>query len=98
MVKIIEDRDGRILNAAIQLAKTDGYQWITRDAVAEIAGVAPATVNTAYGTMPALKRAVLQAAIEGSILEIVAQGMADRHPIVMEAPEGVRRAAAAAMV
>lgn len=98
MVKIIEDRDGRILQAAIEQAKTDGYQWITRDAVAEAAGVSPGTVNTAYGTMPALKRAVLQAAVDGGVLEIVAQGLADRHPIVMNAPEDVRRAAAAAMV
>lgn len=34
----------------------------------------------------------------GGVLEIVAQGLADRHPIVMNAPEDVRRAAAAAMV
>lgn len=98
MVKIIEDRDGRILNAALEQAKTDGFQWITRDAVAEAAGVSPGTVNTAYGTMRELKRAVLQAAVDRGVLEVVAQGLADRHPIALEAPEDVRRAALAAMM
>lgn len=98
MVKIIKDRDGRILNAALEQAKTDGFQWITRDAVAEAAGVSPATVNTAYGTMRGLKRAVLQAAVDRNVLEVVAQGLAERHEIVMNAPEDVRRRAAAAMV
>lgn len=95
MVKIIEDRDGRILGAALDCALRDGYQWITRDDVARAAGVATGTVNTVYGSMRALKRAVLTAAVEKGIMEIVAQGLADRHEIVMAAPEDVRKAAAA---
>lgn len=97
MVKVIENRDARILEAAIEAAKVEGYQWITRDRVAEAAGVSPGTVNTAYGTMPDLKRAVLRAAVERGIWEIVAQGLADRHPIIMDAPPEIRSNALAAM-
>lgn len=97
MVKIIEDRDGSILKAAVRLAEEVGFQWITREAVAKAAGVAPGTVNNAFGTMPDLKRAVLREAVTAGILSIVAQGLAERHPIVMNAPEGIRRAAAAHM-
>lgn len=97
MVKVIEDRDERILEAAIELAKKDGYQWITRERVAAQAGVSPGTINTAYGTMPALKRAVLSAAVDRGIWEIVAQGLADRHQIVMDAPPEIRSNAAAAL-
>lgn len=98
MVKIIEDRDNRILNAAMDLAKADGYQWITRDAVAALAGVSPATVSNVFGTMRDLKRAVLREAIARGEHRIVAQGLGDQHPIVMEAPEDVRKAAAATLV
>jgi AcrR family transcriptional regulator len=94
MVKIIENRDGRILDAALQLAESDGYQWITREAVAALAGVSPGTINNVFGTMPDLKRAVLKAAVERRVIPIVAQGMGDRHPIILDAPEDLRREAA----
>ncbi len=98
MVKVIEDRDSRILNAAMECAEADGYQWITREQVAAAAGVSVGTINTAYGTMRELKRAVLTAAVERRNLALIAQGLADRHSIVMEAPEALRREAAAHMV
>lgn len=81
------------MDAAITLAQAIGYQWITRDQVAEAAGVAAGTINNAFGSMVGLKRAVLQAAVERGIKEIVAQGMADGHPIARAAPAAVRRAA-----
>jgi len=94
MVKIIENRDGRILDAALQLAETDGYQWITREGVATLAGVSPGTINNVFGTMPDLKRAVLTEAVKRRIIPIVAQGMGDRHAIIQDAPEDLRREAA----
>lgn len=97
MAKIIEDRDNRILNAAMDLAKDNGYQWITRDAVAELAGVSPATVSNVFGTMRGLKRAVLREAVKRADVAIILQGLGDRHPIVMDAPESVRQAAVASL-
>lgn len=94
MVKIIENRDERILDAALKLAEADGYQWITREAVAALAGVSPGTIHNVFGTMPDLKRAVLKAAVERRIIPIVAQGLGDRHAIVQDAPEDLRREAA----
>lgn len=98
MVKIIEDRDNLILNAAIELAQEDSFQWITRDAVAERAGVSPGTVNNAYGTIADLKRAVLRAAVERRILSIIAEALGVKHPIAMEAPEDLRKEALATLV
>ena len=95
MVKIITDRDNRILNAALDLAATEGYQWITREAVAAKAGVSPGTINNVFKTMRGLKRAVLAAAVDRRLLPIVAQGLADRHEIVMSAPADLRAEAAA---
>ena len=95
MVKIIEDRDNRILNAALELAEVEGYQWITREAVAVRAGVSPGTVNNVFKTMRGLKRAVLKAAVDRGILPIIAQGLADRHEIALSAAADVRAKAAA---
>jgi AcrR family transcriptional regulator len=94
MVKIIENRDGRILDAALRLAEADGYQWITREGVAAMAGVSPGTINNVFGTMRGLKRAVLTEAVKRRIIPIVAQGLGDRHAIVMDAPADVRTEAA----
>lgn len=98
MVKIIENRDERIISAALQLAEADHYNFITREGVALAAGVSPATINNVYGTMVGLKRAVLTAAVERRVVPVVAQGLGDRHQIVMDAPEDLRREAAAYLV
>lgn len=97
MPKVIEDRDGRILEAAIRLAEVDSFQWLTRDDVADKAGVSPGTVSNAYGTMRALKRAVLEEAVKRRILPIIAEGLGARHPIALAAPEDLRREALASI-
>lgn len=94
MANIMKDRDNRILNAAMSIAEIEGYLLITRDAVAKLAECAPATVNNAYGSMRGLRRAVLSAAVERRNLVIVAQGLADRHEIILKAPEDLRQEAA----
>lgn len=98
MPKKIPDLGNRVLEAAVELAKGVGYQWITRDQVAEAAGVASGSVNGAYGSMVELKRAVLRHAVEHEIVEIVAQGLADGHVIAREAPAALKERAAARMV
>lgn len=98
MANEIPDRDSRILLAAVELAKSLGYQWITRDQVAEAAEVASGTINNAYGSMVGLKRAVLRHAVAEGIVEIVAQGLADGHEIARGAPAELKERAAALMV
>jgi AcrR family transcriptional regulator len=88
-------RDALILDTAIELAKVDGYQWITRQAIAEIAKISVGSVNNAYGTMVELKRAVMRAAVERGIVEIVAQGLAEGSSIARNAGPELRERAAA---
>lgn len=93
MANALPDRDARILDAAIELARGLGYQWITRDQVAAAADVSVGTINNAFGSMVGLKRAVLDAGVERGIVEIVAQGLADGKPVARNAdPELVQRA------
>lgn len=91
----LAERKAAILAAAIEEAKEQGYQWITRDAVAKRAGVGAGSVNVAFGVMVELKRAVLREAVASRIAEIVAQGLADGHPIAKDADPDLKREAAA---
>ena len=91
-------RKEKVLAAATACARADGYQWITRSIVADAAGVCGATVSNAFGGMLELKREVLRQAVASRDLALVAQGLTDRHPIVMDAPEELRAAAAASML
>ncbi len=95
MVKAM--RKTEILEAAISCAKSVGYQWITLEQVAGECGVSKGTVVHHYGTMVALKRAVLAEAVARNLPDLVAQGLADRNPIALAAPEEVRRAALASL-
>lgn len=97
MANVLPDRDNRILSAATELAKALGYQWITREQVAEAAECSAGTINNAFGSMVGLKRAVLQNAVDTGIVEIVAQGLADGHDIARSADPELRARVAAHM-
>lgn len=90
-------RDAAVLEAAMACALAKGYQWITRDDVAERAGVSNATVSNAFGTMPELKRAVLREAVRRPVLKLVCEGLADHHPIALDAPADVKQRALATL-
>lgn len=83
-------RKTQILDAAIAEAKVEGYQWITRDAIAQRAGVSTGLITRHYTTMVQLKRAVLRAAVAGEILPIIAQGLADKSPHVQAIPDDLK--------
>lgn len=91
------ERNSRVLEAAIVEACEQGYQFITREAVAARAGVSAGGVNNAFGTMLELKRAVLRTAIERRILRIVADGIAMASPVVADLPPELRREALATL-
>lgn len=88
-------RKDHILNVAIELAQQPGgYNNLTRDAIAEHAGVSMGLINNYFGTMIQLRRAIMRAAIKREIPEIIAQGIAinDKHAI--KAPQILKMQAA----
>lgn len=93
-----QERAQLVLSAAITLARTDGYQWITRDGVAEAAGVSPGTVSNAYGTMLDLKRAVVTEAVRLGDLMIIGQAVASGSPLVEGVDPAVKQRALASLV
>jgi len=78
-----ELRKHQILMAAIDLAKTQGYNKMTRDAIAEHAGVSMGLVSHRFNTMCQLRRDIIRYAIKHEILPIIAQGLAcnDKHAL-----------------
>lgn len=93
MSEKVEDRNRRILEAAVSLAGEVGYLKITREAVADRAEVATGSVNNAYGTMDGLRDAVMAAAVERGLAAIVAQGLAASHPAARSAPQALKDSA-----
>lgn len=83
-----------ILKTAVRLARAKGYTHITRDQIATECNCGTGTINYHYGSMPVLLREVMREAIKSADLEIIAQGLAERHPVIVQAPEVLRSAAA----
>jgi len=76
-------RKDHILNSAIVIAMEKGYNKITRDDVAETAGVSMGLITYYFETMNQLKRDIMRTAVKRGIVEIVAQGLTnkDRHAL-----------------
>jgi hypothetical protein len=94
-------RAEQILIAAIEIARATGYNSITRDGIAEQAGVATGQVNRIYSTMTKLRRSVIRHAIieiekgsdESCMFDIVSSGIQQREPAAMNAPAVVKESA-----
>jgi AcrR family transcriptional regulator len=97
MSEKVTNRNRAVLDAALRLAALRGYRNITRQQVADEAQVAVGSVNNAFGTMDGLRDAVMAAAVAGERYEIIAQGLADRHPATTNLPPSVRQQAFASL-
>lgn len=86
-------RKASILNAAVTLARTRGYLKITRDQVAEEAGVSGGLVTRYFGTIAQLRRDVMRHAIDQHVYEVIAQGLVVGDKNAKKAPQEVKQAA-----
>lgn len=87
------ERIAQILKAALELAKRRGYNCITRDEIAERAGVPSSLIAYHCGTMDNLRRDLMREAIRTECLPVIAQGLAVRDRHALKAPEDLRRRA-----
>ena len=74
-------RRRQLLNSAVEIARDEGFQNLTRQAIADAAGVSPGLVTVHLGTMSNLKRSVMRAGVAREIHEIISYGIAINHPI-----------------
>lgn len=78
-----DERRAEILDAAVAVAKDQGFSNITRDAIAARADVVGGLVTHYFGTILNLKRDIMRYAVRTEILSIIAQGVAigDKHAL-----------------
>lgn len=86
-----------LLAAALIIARTVGYDRVTRDALATAHGCSPALVSYYFATMPQLKRAIMSAAIAERDLVVLAQGLAAKDSKALAAPAALKGAAIRAL-
>ena len=85
------DPKQKILDAAVEISRTKGYNRITRNEVAEQAGgIAGSSVHYHFKTMTKLRRDIMRAAVRNEVIEVVAQGLALRDPHALKAPLELR--------
>ena len=88
------ERRNHILDKAVDVAKFEGYQNVTRELVAVSAGVSPGLVSWYFGTITTLKFHIMREAIYRGIPEILVVGLAIKDPQALEAPDRLKEAAA----
>lgn len=93
-----DDRAAEILDAAVDLAKTRGFDRITRDEIAAECGVSTGLVSRYCGDMTELRHKVMSQAVREEVLVVIGQGIVARHPAALGAPERLRKQALAALV
>jgi AcrR family transcriptional regulator len=89
----IKNKREMILYAAVNLALQHGYCRITRDDIAEAAGVSSGLVNHYFETIDKIRKEIIKTAIDKNIVELVAQGLGMRDREVLKAPPHVRQSA-----
>lgn len=87
-------RKEQILKVAISQAKERGYNKVTRDGIAEGAGVSMGLVTRYFGTMKNLRRDIIRYAISNDVAEIIAQGLANGDDHARKAPAELKAKAA----
>lgn len=97
-----EERREQLLNGALRIIRRDGWEAVTRDAVASECKVAVGTVNFSYGTIDELRNAVYRYAIENhgdeDMLRVLAAGLVAGNDVAKSAPIEVKQSAFALMM
>ena len=83
----------RIIEAAGDLVKADGLHSLTRLNIGQKARVAPSLVSHYLGDMPKLINTLMMLARDSKDAELLARGLALKHPVAMAAPPELRRKA-----
>ena len=89
-----EQRQAQILSQATRLARDGRLYKITADDVADAVGIQRPTVLHYFKSMQGLRDAVVQMAIKGDNLTIIAQALAANDPLTDEIDDDLRQRAA----
>lgn len=87
----------KILETAVTLARSRGYQNVFKHDIARLLGISEGTVNYHFGLMTKLRTAVMAHAIAAEDLPIIAQGLIGRHPLAVKIPKELKVRAVASI-
>ena len=82
-----------LIDSALEVAKTEGYTRMTREQIATQAGCSTGIVSKYLGTMPAMRRTIMRAAVHGGVHAVIVQGLAVRDPHALAASDTDKRQA-----
>ena len=88
-----DTRRQQLIALALPLAEKHGFEHVTRAMIGEAAGCS-ASLPSQYWTAYDLRTAILEEAIRTRCLPVIAQGLAARHPVAVNASLPLRQAAA----
>lgn len=88
-----EVRQQQLMEAAITVAKTEGWSKLTRAKVAYQAGVAASLINFYFGDKDSFRTSVMQEAVGRNLVSVVAEGLLYHNSAALEAPEPLRKRA-----
>lgn len=91
------DRHIDIIAAALRAAVNWGWSTMTRGDIAQEAECSEALVSHYLGTMDEAREAVMRAAVECEVPRVVAAGLSARHPVALDAPDSLKKQAAATL-
>ena len=83
-------RKAEIFEAALDVARFEGFENMTRESIADRAGTSPTLVGHYYGTMNRLRTRIMRAAVQREIIEIVAHGLYTKNPHALKAPDDLK--------
>lgn len=92
------ERKAQILGAALIACQSAGFSRVTREQIASLAACPPTLISYYFGTMQALRRAIMREAVASECLPVIAQGLALRDPHALKAPEDLRRRALTSLI
>lgn len=92
------ERISQILGAALELCcKRETYSTLTRETIADHAGIPASLITYHCGTMVNLRRAIMREAIRVECLPVIAQGIVSRDRRALKASPDLKQRALASL-
>lgn len=93
-----DGRKRQILEVAVKLAEKYGYTKVTRDLVADFAGVSGPVVSYHFGNVDRFRQSIMRYAIDTENLCVIAQGLSVKDPTAIKIPDNLKQRAVRALI
>lgn len=88
-----EERKNIILGSALSLAEKKGFNNFSSPELAEACGCNHSLIFHYFNNMDHLRHEIMTKAVTDKNLVVISQGLVDKHPIAIGAPENLKRSA-----